>query len=66
MYKLVASKRFQKQLKAFLRKHPDIEEIITNKLTQLQEDPNHPSLKTHKLSGRLKDYWAPLSLTSIV
>lgn len=23
-----------------------------------RKDPHHPTLKTHRLSGKLKDYWA--------
>ena len=58
IFRLVASKRFQKKLKVFLLKHPDIELVLEEKLNILQKDPWDKQLKTHKLSGKLKDFLA--------
>ena len=55
MYIIVAPKRFQKSLKAFLMKHSEMRTVIEEKITILQSDPWHKQLKTHKLSGKLKD-----------
>lgn len=55
MLRLIAPKRFQKKLKAFLIKHPGVESIIETKLAILQNDPWDDRLKTHKLSGVLKN-----------
>ena len=55
MFRLVASKRFQKNLEAFLLKHPDIENILEDRINILQKDPWSAILKTHKLSGKLKN-----------
>jgi len=62
MYILVASKRFKKRLTFFLKKHPDMEGILIEKLNKLKENPRHFSLKNHKLSGKLKSFSA-ISLT---
>lgn len=54
MYILIVSKRFKRQLGFFLEKHFDMEKIVVEKLNQLKNDPFYPSLKNHKLSGKLK------------
>lgn len=54
MYRLVATKRFQKQLKRFLIKHPDVELSLIEFLGILQKNPSDSKLKAHKLSGKLK------------
>lgn len=58
MYKLVLSQRFKKNLKDFSRKHPDMRDALRDRLTLLQENPGDSQLKTHKLTGKLKDYLA--------
>jgi addiction module RelE/StbE family toxin len=62
MRQLVLSSRFKKNLKDFLHKHPDLETTLPEKLNLLQQNPHTASLKTHKLTGKLKSYWA-LSIT---
>ena len=62
MRRLVLSQRFKKNLKDFLLKHRELENIFHEKIDLLQQDPHCPSLKTHKLTGKLKNYWA-LSIT---
>ncbi len=58
MYKLYTTPTFERKLKSFLKKHPDLSIEIENKLDLLLQDPFHPELKTHKLSGKLKNEWA--------
>ena len=58
MYSLITPKRFQRNLKAFLVKHPEQESIFEEKLNILQTDPWDKKLKTHKLSGKLKNFLA--------
>ncbi len=62
MRRLVLSARFKKNLKDFLRKPPELTKIFEDKIYLLQHDPHAASLKTHKLTGKLKNYWA-LSIT---
>lgn len=45
--------------KSQLKKYPQRQQrIIEQKLKLFIENPFEPSLKTHKLTGKLKDYWA--------
>ncbi len=43
-----ALKRYSKKQKNFIKKHIEL----------FLKDPFHPSLKTHKLKGKLKGYWS--------
>jgi addiction module RelE/StbE family toxin len=50
-----------KSLRAFkrlIRQNPQMRSLIEQTLTQLAEDPFHPSLRTHKLSGDLAGIWS--------
>lgn len=41
-----------------VRQNPQMRPMIEETLTQLAEDPFHPTLKTHKLSGEFAGIWA--------
>ena len=58
MRQLVLSNRFQKQLKNFLQKHPELRDVFREKLAILQKNPSDKILKPHKLTGKLKDFFA--------
>ncbi len=45
---------FQKRIKS----NVDLEARFWQKLEQFTIDPFEPSLKTHKLSGKLNDFWS--------
>ncbi len=50
-----------KSLRAFkrlVRQNPQLRPQIDQTLTQLAQDPFHPSLRTHKLTGNLADIWS--------
>lgn len=50
-----------KSLRAFkrmVRQNPQLRPLIEETLKQLVEDPFHPTLKTHKLSGEFAGIWA--------
>ena len=53
-YRFVRTSQFERALKSFLKKHPDLRDLVLEKLTLLQKNPNDPGLKTHELKGRLK------------
>jgi addiction module RelE/StbE family toxin len=55
MIKLAWNKNFEKSLKGYLKKHPEKESRIKEKLKLFTKDPFSPELKNHKLSGKLKD-----------
>jgi addiction module RelE/StbE family toxin len=62
MIEILWDEPFLKILTKWKRKHPDLISKLEAKLTLFSSEPFHPSLKTHNLSGNLKDYWA-LSIT---
>lgn len=52
-YTLVFTDQYQKRARRFLRRHPDLEGQYLKTLQLLSADPFHPSLRLHKLSGKL-------------
>ena len=55
-YKLVITDTYQKRVKKFLKKHPDMFSRYAKAITILERDPFHPSLRRHTLKGKLKEY----------
>ena len=53
-YKLAPTSIYRRAYKTFVKKHPELEHKIREKLEFLQNNPQDPLLKTHHLSGRLK------------
>ena len=62
MIEILWDEPFLRILTKWTSKHPDLISKLEAKLTLFSSEPFHPSLKTHNLSGNLKDYWA-LSIT---
>ncbi len=58
MPKLFYSKRFEKNLARFLNKYPELESVVKEKLQTLSSNPKNSSLKTHKLTGKLKNFYS--------
>lgn len=56
--KLILSNRFKKDAAQLIKKNPALKEKLADTLLLLQQDVFHPSLKTHKLKGKLKGYWS--------
>jgi proteic killer suppression protein len=57
-YKLIFPESYLKKAKKFLEKHPELVERYKKTLKLLELNPNHPSLRLHKLEGRLKNYYS--------
>jgi addiction module RelE/StbE family toxin len=55
---LVRSAAFARDLRSWLKSHSASASDIEATLEQLSADPVHPSLRTHKLRGSLKGFWA--------
>ena len=53
IYRLIFTDQYEKRARRFLRRHPDLESHYLKALRLLQANPFHPSLRLHKLSGRL-------------
>jgi addiction module RelE/StbE family toxin len=55
-YKIVITEYYLKKLKKFIKKHPEVLDRYIKMIEILEIDPFHPSLRIHKLKGRLKEY----------
>jgi mRNA-degrading endonuclease YafQ of YafQ-DinJ toxin-antitoxin module len=55
---LLPSTAFVRSARRFTRKHPQVASELQLTLELLAEDVFHPSLKTHKLKGKLAASWA--------
>ena len=55
---LVRSPAFSRDLRNWLKTHPNSTVPIEEALEQLSADATHPSLRTHKLRGALAGCWA--------
>ncbi len=58
MYKLVETKTYMKKLKKFLKKNPQIMPKYEKTIVLLENNPYHPSLRLHKLSGKLQNFYS--------
>ncbi|MEJ2489102.1 MAG: type II toxin-antitoxin system RelE/ParE family toxin [Sulfurovaceae bacterium] len=55
-YKIVITEYYLKKLKKFVTKHLEVLDRYIKMIEILEIDPFHPSLRIHKLKGRLKEY----------
>jgi addiction module RelE/StbE family toxin len=55
MIKLAWNKNFERSLNRYIKKNPEKESRIKEKLKLFTEEPFSPELRNHKLSGKLKD-----------
>jgi mRNA-degrading endonuclease YafQ of YafQ-DinJ toxin-antitoxin module len=54
-HKLVFVESYTRRASRFIRKHPEVRRQYEKTLQLLELDPFHPSLRLHKLKGRLSD-----------
>lgn len=52
-YRLVFTERYIRIAARFLKRHPDMTRAYSKTLALLEQNPHHPSLRLHALSGRL-------------
>uniref|UniRef100_UPI0038B406A7 type II toxin-antitoxin system RelE/ParE family toxin n=1 Tax=Geomonas propionica TaxID=2798582 RepID=UPI0038B406A7 len=52
-YRLVFTKQYEKRARRFLVNHPELESAYLKTLKLLEANPFHPSLRLHRLAGRL-------------
>ena len=62
MYKLIFTETYLCREKKFLKQHPELIERYKKVLRLLELNPNHPSLRLHKLSGKFKGKYS-ISIT---
>jgi len=54
-YKLIYTESYIYKAKRFVKKHPELISQYEKTLKILEIDPQHPSLRLHRLKGKLKD-----------
>lgn len=50
---LIFTDQYEKRALRFLKRHPELEQQYLKALQLLEANPFHPSLRLHRLSGRL-------------
>ena len=55
-YEIIITDSYFKKLTKFLKKHPDILQRYIKTIEMLELNPHHPSLRLHKLQGRLCEF----------
>jgi mRNA-degrading endonuclease YafQ of YafQ-DinJ toxin-antitoxin module len=55
-YKIIRTDEYFKKLKKFIKKNPDALDRYVKTIELLEVDPHHPSLRLHKLQGKLNNY----------
>jgi addiction module RelE/StbE family toxin len=58
MYKLIETKSYLKKLVKFLKKHPNLIKKYEKTILLLESNPHHPSLRLHKLQGKLQEFYS--------
>lgn len=54
-YKLVFTESYERRVRRFLKKHPEIRSQYDKTIRLLELNPHHPSLRLHRLEGSLSD-----------
>ena len=57
-YRLIYTKSYVRRAARFIKKHPELSGQYEKTLKLLELDPFHPSLRLHKLKGRLSELHA--------
>jgi addiction module RelE/StbE family toxin len=52
------SSSFKRSFKKRIKGNVDLEARFWERVERFSADPYDPSMKTHKLSGKLKDFWS--------
>jgi mRNA-degrading endonuclease YafQ of YafQ-DinJ toxin-antitoxin module len=55
---LLRTSAFIRAARKLVKRSPQLAQDLAAALQQLEDDPNHPSLRTHKLKGELKNSFA--------
>ena len=56
MPRLVTTKSYERTLASFLKRHPELTKSYSQTIKLLKVNPAHPSLRLHKLKGKLQQY----------
>ncbi|MEL7068205.1 MAG: type II toxin-antitoxin system mRNA interferase toxin, RelE/StbE family [Cyanobacteria bacterium J06634_6] len=55
---LTTDSKFKRRFKRLVKKNPQLQDKILAVLETLSDDPFTPSLKSHKLTGKLEGLWS--------
>ena len=55
-YKIIVTDSYKKRVIKFLKRHPDVLKRYAKTLEILEVNPHHPSLRLHKLQGKMGEY----------
>jgi addiction module RelE/StbE family toxin len=58
MLEIIWDKKFKKIYRSWSKKRPDLVGTFKDKMELFVNNPFHPSLRTHSLSGILKELWS--------
>ncbi len=58
MPKIIYTDSYEKRAKKFIKKHPEIKSQYKKTLQLLEINPSHPSLRLHKLEGKLSELYS--------
>ena len=53
-WQLIFTDQYNRRAAKFLKRHPNVETLYVKTLELLELNPNHPSLRLHRLSGKLE------------
>lgn len=56
MFKIIFTDKYSKKSRSFLKIHPELVAPYKKNIILLKTNPFHPSLRLHKLKGRLNHY----------
>jgi mRNA-degrading endonuclease YafQ of YafQ-DinJ toxin-antitoxin module len=54
IWQLIFTDQYNRRAAKFLKRHPDVETQYVKTLELLELNPHHPSLRLHRLSGKLE------------
>ena len=58
MYKILFTESYVKRAKKFIKKHPELLGQYRKTLELLELNPTHPSLRLHKLEGKISGLYS--------
>jgi len=57
-YQIMYTNRYERTASRFLKKHPEVRTPYHKTIALLELDPFHPSLRLHRLKGKLSDLYS--------
>ena len=58
MAEIIYTENYNKRASKFIKKHPDLISQYQKTLELLEMNPHHPSLRLHKLKGKLSELYS--------